>query len=58
MENGFSDKRESSHFSTQARGQHEDVRGFGEEVSVGEVSVRTAPFGGDCGCTGGPCGAG
>jgi cell division protein FtsZ len=46
MENGFSDKRENSHFSTPTRPQHEDVRGFGEEVSVGEASVRTAPFGG------------
>jgi cell division protein FtsZ len=46
MENGFSDKRENSHFSTQTRVQHEDVRGFGEEVSLGEASIRTAPFGG------------
>jgi cell division protein FtsZ len=46
MENGFTDRRENSHFSTQAHVQREDVRGHGEEVSVGEASIRTAPFGG------------
>jgi cell division protein FtsZ len=46
MENGFTDRRENSHFSTQAHVLREDVRGFGEEVSVGEACVRTAPFGG------------
>jgi cell division protein FtsZ len=46
MENELTDRRENSHFSTQTRVQPQDVRGFGEEVSGGEASVRTAPFGG------------
>jgi cell division protein FtsZ len=45
MEDGFTDRREISHFSAPARGHHEDVRAIAEEVSGGEAAIRT-PYGG------------
>ncbi len=46
MENGFPQgARETAHFSSPGRIQHEDVRGIGEEVSVGETSVGVQSFG-------------
>jgi len=46
-ENGFSQgARESNHFSSTARGQHEDVRGIAEEVPVGDGLIRGQAPGG------------
>jgi cell division protein FtsZ len=46
-ENGFPQgARESIHFSSTARGQHEDVHGIGEEVPVGDGLIRGQAAGG------------
>jgi len=46
MEDGFPQvSRESTHLPSSGRVHHEDVRGIGDEVSVGETSVGVQSFG-------------
>jgi cell division protein FtsZ len=46
MENGFSQgARETAHFPSSVRVQHEDVRGIAEEIPVGETPVGVQSFG-------------